>query len=35
MISKEISKVEMAKLSGIGHATLYRWIKLFENSHNI
>lgn len=29
MISKEISKVEMAKLLGCGRATLYRWIKLY------
>lgn len=32
MINKEINKVEMAKLLGIGRATLYRWIKLYENS---
>lgn len=30
MINKEISKVEMAKLLGCGRATLYRWIKLYE-----
>ena len=30
MINKEISKVEMAKLLDIGRATLYRWIKLYE-----
>lgn len=30
MINKEISKVEMAKLLGCGRATLYRWIRLFE-----
>lgn len=30
MINKEITKVEMAKLLGIGRATLYRWIKLYE-----
>jgi len=23
-------KVEMAKLLGVGRATLYRWIKLYE-----
>ena len=28
MINKEITKVEMAKLLGVGRATLYRWIKL-------
>lgn len=31
MISKEITKVEMAKLLGCGRATLYRWIKLYED----
>lgn len=30
MLNKEISKVEMAKLLGVGRATLYRWIKLYE-----
>lgn len=30
MINKELSKVEMAKLLGAGRATLYRWIKLYE-----
>lgn len=30
MINKEITKVEMAKLLGVGHATIYRWIQLFE-----
>lgn len=30
MLNKEISKVEMAKLLGCGRATLYRWIKLYE-----
>lgn len=29
MINKELSKVEMAKLLGVGRATLYRWIKLY------
>lgn len=28
--NKQITKVEMAKLLGIGRATLYRWIKLYE-----
>ena len=32
MIKKEISKVEMAKLLGCGRATLYRWIKLYEEN---
>lgn len=32
MKSKEISKVEMSKLLGIGRATLYRWIKLYEET---
>jgi len=32
MINKEISKVEMSKLLGCGRATLYRWIKLYEES---
>lgn len=31
MITREISKVEMAKLLGCGRATLYRWIKLYES----
>ncbi|MEG1482929.1 MAG: recombinase family protein [Cetobacterium sp.] len=30
MISKEISKLEMGKLLGCSRATLYRWIKLYE-----
>ncbi|MGG7198807.1 recombinase family protein [Clostridium butyricum] len=30
MINKELSKVEMAKLLGVGRATLYRWIKLYD-----
>ena len=30
MINKELSKVEMAKLLGVGRATLYRKIKLYE-----
>ena len=30
MLNKEINKVEMAKLLGCGRATLYRWIKLYE-----
>lgn len=32
MINKEISKVEMTKLLGCGRATLYRWIKLYEET---
>lgn len=32
MINKEISKVEMSKLLGCGRATLYRWIKLYEEA---
>lgn len=32
MVKKEISKVEMAKLLGCGRATLYRWIKLYEEN---
>ena len=32
MINGEITKVEMAKLLGVGRATIYRWIKLFENN---
>lgn len=31
MLNKEITKVEMAKLLGCGRATLYRWIKLYED----
>lgn len=31
MVNKEISKVEMAKLLGCGRATVYRWIKIYEN----
>ncbi|MEW9990198.1 recombinase family protein [Clostridium butyricum] len=30
MTNKEITKVEMAKLLGCGRATLYRWIKLYQ-----
>lgn len=30
MINKEITKVEMVKLLGVGRATIYRWIKLCE-----
>ncbi|XZM35455.1 recombinase family protein (plasmid) [Clostridium perfringens] len=32
MINREITKVEMSKLLGVGRATVYRWIKLFENN---
>lgn len=32
MVNKEISKVEMSKLLGCGRATLYRWIKLYEEN---
>lgn len=32
MINKEISKVEMSKILGVGRATLYRWIKLYEEA---
>ena len=28
---KQITKVEMARLLGIGRATLYRWLKLYNN----
>lgn len=28
----EITKVEMSKLLGIGRATVYRWIELYENN---
>lgn len=35
MINKAITKVEMAKLLGVGRATLYRWIKLYTNNQNI
>lgn len=31
MINKEISKVEMAKLLECSRATLYRWIKIYED----
>lgn len=31
MMNKEITKVEMAKILGCGRATLYRWIKIYEN----
>lgn len=30
MINGEITKVEMSKLLGVGRATVYRWIKLYE-----
>lgn len=30
MINNDISKVEMSKLLGVGRATCYRWIKLYE-----
>lgn len=33
MVNKEITKVEMAKLLGCGRATLYRWLKLYEQDH--
>ena len=32
MINGEITKVEMSKLLGVGRATVYRWIKLYENN---
>lgn len=32
MQEKQITKVEMAKLLGCGRATLYRWIKLYEEA---
>lgn len=32
MNNKTISKIEMAKLLGIGRATLYRWLNLYEQS---
>lgn len=32
MVNKELSKVEMAKLLGVGRATLYRWIELYKYS---
>lgn len=32
MINKEITKVEMAKLLGIGRATCYRWIEIYKNN---
>ena len=32
MINKELSKVEMAKLLGVGRATLYRWLKLYNEN---
>lgn len=35
MVNKELSKVEMAKLLGVGRATLYRWIKLYEGKCSI
>ncbi|MDV5113461.1 recombinase family protein (plasmid) [Clostridium perfringens] len=31
MINKEITKVEMSKLLGVGRATVYRWIRIYEN----
>ncbi|WP_085829037.1 recombinase family protein [Clostridium massiliodielmoense] len=31
MKNKEISKVEMAKLLEVGRATVYRWIKIYED----
>ena len=31
MVSKEITKVEMAKLLGCGRSTVYRWLKLYES----
>lgn len=30
MINKEITKVEISKLLGLGRSTLYRWIKLYQ-----
>lgn len=33
MINKEITKVEMAKLLGIGRATLYRWLELYSKNN--
>ena len=30
MKSKKITKVEMAKLLGVGRDTVYRWIKIYE-----
>lgn len=33
MINKEITKVEMAKSLGVGRATLYRWIKLYNTNN--
>ena len=32
MINKEITKVEMAKLLGVGRTTLYIWIKLYTKN---
>ena len=32
MINKEITKVEMAKVLGIGRATCYRWIEIYKNN---
>ena len=32
MINNELSKVEMAKLLGVGRATLYRWLKLYNEN---
>ena len=34
MQNKEITKVEMSKILGCGRATLYRWIKIYENNSN-
>lgn len=34
MLQKEITKVEMSRLLSCGRATLYRWIKLYENKDN-
>ena len=35
MISKEITKVEMSKLLGVGRATVYRWIRIYENKQQL
>lgn len=34
MLNKEITKVEMAKLLGVGRATLYRWIRIYTTQSN-
>ena len=34
MLNKEITKVEMAKLLGVGRATIYRWINLYSKASN-